>query len=163
MSAARAGEILIAYDGSAAAGEAVVQAGRLFPGARAVVVTAWSSVRGGAAGARMALPQDVIDQAVRNLDAVAGEIASQTSEDGAERARSAGLDASAVPVRADASIAAAILHAAEEHGALAVVVGSRGRSSLRSAVLGSVSNAVVHHSRRPVVVVHPRSDVDAVR
>ena len=35
-----------------------------------------------------------------------------------------------------------------------MVVGSRGISRLRSALLGSVSNAVVHQCRRPVLVIH---------
>ena len=44
------------------------------------------------------------------------------------------------------------------HEQQALAVGSRGRSGLRSALLGSVSNAVVHHCRRPVIVVHPDAE-----
>jgi nucleotide-binding universal stress UspA family protein len=51
------------------------------------------------------------------------------------------------------------------HGVLAaaeaadlLVVGSRGRGSVRSTVLGSVALHAVTHARCPVVVVHPRLD-----
>jgi nucleotide-binding universal stress UspA family protein len=46
---------------------------------------------------------------------------------------------------------ARILTDASEHAAL-VVVGSRGRSAILGLMLGSVSQAVLHHSRCPVVV-----------
>ena len=55
--------------------------------------------------------------------------------------------------RAEVTVWQAVLAVADEHDASLVVVGSRGRSAIRSAVLGSVSYGIVHHSTRPVLVV----------
>ena len=49
-----------------------------------------------------------------------------------------------------------MLGGADEQDARAVVLGSRGRSGVRAALLGSVSYGVVHHSSRPLLVVPPQ-------
>lgn len=47
----------------------------------------------------------------------------------------------------------ALLRAADEYDALAIVVGSAGRGPIAGTVLGSVTYQVVHRAKRPVVVV----------
>lgn len=49
----------------------------------------------------------------------------------------------------------AVCDLAEERSAAAVVLGSRGRSGFRRALLGSVSDHVVRNAPCPVVVTHP--------
>jgi nucleotide-binding universal stress UspA family protein len=149
--------VLIAYDGSEPARNAIAQAARLFPNAPTRVATVWQSIRPVAGAARAALPDDIIHEAVERLDAAAEAEAAAIADEGSVHARAAGLDATPQAIRAEPSVCASLIAAAEKHGAMAVVVGSRGRSGLRSAVLGSVSNAVVHHCQRPVVVVHARA------
>ncbi len=46
----------------------------------------------------------------------------------------------------------AIAALADERGAAAIAVGSRGRGAMKAAVLGSVSSGLVHNARRPVLV-----------
>ncbi|EGD73308.1 hypothetical protein PTSG_05024 [Salpingoeca rosetta] len=50
----------------------------------------------------------------------------------------------------------------EKEGAVAIVVGNRGRGALKRAFLGSVSSYLVHHSQNiPVVVVHCKHEEES--
>jgi len=129
MTISNGGTVLIAYDGSAPAQDAVAQAARLFPDGPALVVTAWHSLAAASGAGRAALPEDIIGLAVERLDATAEADAFRTAQDGADRARSAGLTASPLTIRAEPSVWASIVAAADQHGVRAVVVGSRGRSA----------------------------------
>lgn len=44
--------------------------------------------------------------------------------------------------------------AAERHGASLIVVGSHGKSPWREAILGSVSNALLHHALFPILLIN---------
>jgi nucleotide-binding universal stress UspA family protein len=150
--------ILIGYDGSTHADHAIDEAARMFPGADAIVMTAWTSVRDVARAGRAALPEAVIEKATSEMDAVAEAAAEATARAGADHATAAGLSATAQTACVEGSVAQGILQAADEHDVMSPVVGSRGRSGFRSALLGSVSNSVVQHSAKPVVVVHGPPD-----
>lgn len=51
----------------------------------------------------------------------------------------------------------AIVETAKEHNIDLIVMGSRGRGRMEAALMGSVSQAVVHDSPVPVLVVHASS------
>lgn len=134
----RGTEILVAYDGSVGAGQALLWAAGLAEaqkrGLRVVVargdlhrVSAWADewTRG--------LAAEWVDQARQEL--AAHELSPATYEI---------ADGDTVPV---------IL--ARSPGVATVVLGSRGRSRLGGALLGSVSQQVVRHALAPVVVVRP--------
>jgi nucleotide-binding universal stress UspA family protein len=55
--------------------------------------------------------------------------------------------------RNETSICQEILEVADEVEAELIVIGTRGATAVQSALLGSISNAVVQQSRRPVLVV----------
>lgn len=80
----------------------------------------------------------------------AGQHALQTAE---ALLREAGIDAIEVLVTGDP--AHALLDLIESEGCDAVVMGSHGGGALRSALQGSVSQALVHNSPVPVTLVKP--------
>ena len=147
------GPVLFAYDGSAHARVAIERAGEVLQPGPAVVATAWTSFEDAAPGALLALPGDVVRESVGMLDDANRETAEEMAAEGAELARAAGFDAEPRAVRAGGPFFAALVKEADELDARAIVAGSRGRSSLAAAVLGSVSTGLLHHTTRPVLVV----------
>jgi nucleotide-binding universal stress UspA family protein len=80
--------------------------------------------------------------------------AERVSNEGAELARSLGLDAEPLAMADVRDIARTIVETAREHKSATIVVGSRGLSGLRGRFEGSTSKAVVKHAACPVFVVH---------
>jgi nucleotide-binding universal stress UspA family protein len=147
------GPVLLAYDGSAHAKAAIERAGAVLQHGPAVVATAWTTFEGAAPAALLALPGDMIRDSAQALDEGGRETAEQLAAEGAELARSAGFDAEPRAVRSSGPFFAALIEAADELDARAIVAGSRGRSALAAAVLGSVSTGLLHHTSRPVMIV----------
>ena len=147
--------LLIAYDGSHVAKAAVRHAAELFPGRRAVVVTVWEPgmmlpPMGAEALGTVAVEPD--PAAVEAVDEIEHDHAARVSGEGAELARSLGLDAEGHAVADEVDVADTVLGLAREWGAAAIVVGSHGRSGLRSHLVGGVSRKLIRHSELPVVV-----------
>jgi nucleotide-binding universal stress UspA family protein len=145
------GPLVLCYDGSEDAGHAIEYAGELFAGKRALVLTVWrpTLALGGLGVADETAGMVDFDE----LDQAAAEHGDRVAEEGAGIAQSAGLDAEPVVVKATGPIWKAILETADRHHAATIVLGSRGLTGLRSILLGSVSNGVVHHAERPALVI----------
>jgi nucleotide-binding universal stress UspA family protein len=151
--------IVIAYDGSDLAQEAVRRAAELFPGSPAVVVTVWEPGLGAvttmSAGFDMTGPfPGRFDPAlVMDVDRAVEDRAAVIAEAGASLGRSLGLEAEAHAIADELKVGETVADLADQRSAAAIVVGSRGISGLRSHLLGSTSRDILARTGRPVVVV----------
>ena len=142
--------IVIGYDGSEGAKGAIEFVGQYFSGRDAIVVTAFED-----------WPPAVRGDTVQVDDAARAK-AEATAEDGATRARQAGIKAEPRTVYAAEKAWRSIIDVADELDAGLIVVGSHGFNGLRPLVLGSVSHQLAHHAHLPVIAV-PTPEAVAAR
>jgi nucleotide-binding universal stress UspA family protein len=146
--------LVIGYDGSEAAKRAIGEAGRLFPGGRAIVANVFPSAAEAMAAGAIGVPVAVLIRAAERLNEASRAAAEERAAEGARLATEAGLVAEGRSEVTDGSNWSALNRLAENEDASAVVVGSRGLSGLKQILLGSTSSGLLyHHSNRPVVVV----------
>ncbi|RGC65356.1 Universal stress protein [Micromonospora sp. MW-13] len=141
--------ILIAYDGSPNARAAIDTVAEMFPGARAVVLYARQPLEGLAAHLE---GHPAVEQ-LRGLDASTLDASERLATEGAALAERAGLTAEPRVASTMATPAEAIVQTAEDDDAQLIVLGSHGRTGLKAALLGSTSIKVLHHTRRPTLVI----------
>jgi len=138
--------ILVAIDGSAHADRALTEAIDMARASRArlTLITAVGEPRSGAmltfaSGAVAELGPAMLREADKTLRTAADRVPD---------------DVSVTTILTEQPIRTAILKRIEEGHHDLVVMGSRGRGTVRSAVLGSVSHHILHHSPVPVLIVH---------
>jgi len=130
--------ILIAYDGSESADRALDEAARLANGSDVTVVSVAELLpQFGRAGA-MLLPEEDAERKAE-LERAKAKLAKR------------GVDAKTVERRGDP--AEMIIDEAKQEKADLIVVGTRGLSTAKSWMLGSVSSRVMHHAPCNVLVV----------
>ena len=144
---------MIGYDGSDFAKHAIEEAGRLFPGQRAIVANVFPSVAETVAAAAIGVPAGVLGEAAGRLHEESHRAAEERAGEGGRLANEAGLVAEGRSETTEASNWSALNRVAEQEDASAIVVGSRGLSGFKQMLLGSTSSGLLHHSTRPVVVV----------
>jgi nucleotide-binding universal stress UspA family protein len=136
-------QILAATDGSQSAREAVEVALELAREQGADVtfvhVTDPDEFRGGKGGTHALTHTEEVDDSETVLKA-----AGQAAED-------AGV--SYALERVSGNIVESIVAVADEKDADLIVIGSRGRGAVATALLGSISHGVLRHARRPVLIV----------
>jgi nucleotide-binding universal stress UspA family protein len=146
------GPLLLCYDGSDSAKRAIEIAGELFDPQPALVFHFWQSWV--AEAPALAALSRTVEGMAAELDEIGEDLSSKVTVDGVELAEQAGFDATALSERAVGPGWMAVRDTANHHECAAIVIGSRGLTGV-SAALGSVSNGIVHNSRRPVLVVPP--------
>jgi nucleotide-binding universal stress UspA family protein len=149
--------VVLGYDGSPAAQRAVRQAAALVGPGTVLVVTVWEAGRSfelAALPTDTLLPTAILDvSAALQLDEKLYENAARTAGQGAALARQAGLDAEAVVVADEATVAATLARVAAQKSAAGVIVGWHGHSALGELLLGSTTQHLLRHASCPVVVV----------
>jgi nucleotide-binding universal stress UspA family protein len=148
--------LTIAYDGSSSAATAVRVSAGLFPTARAAIVTVPPATPVEVTGASrwmLNVGTEVVQQAIDEISAETDKQAQATAAEGVERAGAAGLQAEPVVARPHAPTWEALLLAARDQQADALVCGARGRSGFARTLLGSTSTSLLHHAELPLVVV----------
>ena len=148
--------VLVGYDGSPDAANAVTIGARLLPRSAARVVHVWAPPFASADLRRRLLRTAAsLDQLAALLEREGAAEAERIAADGVALAHAAGWQAEPLAHRGYGDDGFELARLAEELRPAAVVVGSRGLSGAR-AVLGSVSDMVAHYSPAPVLIVpHP--------
>jgi nucleotide-binding universal stress UspA family protein len=152
--------ILICYDGSSDAHSAIDRAAELLPGSEATVLSVWEGFAEVLARSGGGFGVAAMD--FEKIDAETTEAATTRAQEGVDRARAGGLDARPRVIERVGTIWETILEQADEVGASAIVLGSRGLTGIKSVWLGSVSHAVLQHADRTVIIV-PSPEVAAQR
>ena len=141
--------ILICYDGSEAADRAIETAAALLGPAHAVVLDVGPPLT---TAESLAMISPVVPgQAFEELNT---DDALSRARVGAERAELAGFTTEPRAILS-APTWEGIVDVADELDAVAIVVGSRDRSSAHGLRRGSVSHQVAEHAGRPVLIVPP--------
>ena len=153
--------VLVGYDGSPSSVTAIEAAARLAPAATATVAHLWEPpFTSPALRQRLAGRAADLEQLGALLEDEGRAEAERMAGNGVALARAAGWTAEPLVLRSYGGDGYQFARAAEEQHADLVVVGSRGLTGLK-AVMGSVSELVVHVSPVPVLVVpHPLTTVE---
>lgn len=149
--------VIIGFDGSDVAEQAVREAGALLAARPTVVVVVWEAGRAfellevPSIGPRVTVDVNTATE----VDRAAAESARRLAEHGAALAHEVGLAAEGIAVADDATPAATLVRLARERDAAAIVVGSRGRRGITEVLLGSTTRELLRSAPCPVVVARP--------
>jgi nucleotide-binding universal stress UspA family protein len=136
-----AGEVVLGYDGEPGSRAALQTAVTIAAAFKRPLVIAFGYAPAPIGG-------DVAD-----LSKAIQELGEHITADAVELAHAVDASVSVQVELVNDRPAEAIMRAADQYDAMAIVVGATGRGPMAGALLGSVTYQVVHRSTRPVVVV----------
>jgi nucleotide-binding universal stress UspA family protein len=143
--------ILFCYDGSASAGHAIAVVQDAFGPRPATLLHVWSPPF--PAADSFGIADSLGDVPLADLEQFALQRAEAIAQQGYGLAYRHDSPIEVRVQRSGPSLWRTVLDVADELDADLIVLGTRGVTAVQSALLGSVSNAIVHHSVRPVLVV----------
>jgi nucleotide-binding universal stress UspA family protein len=155
VAAAPGAAAVFASDGSAPAAHAADVAAALLAPRPALVTCVWRSAAAAVGAATLALPDEVARAGADALDEAACREAEVHAGDAAARLSAAAWSCDPATVSTARNVATAIIDAADERDAAVIVTGTRGRSRLAAALLGSSAEGILRHAGRPVLLVPP--------
>ncbi len=144
--------VLICYDGSTSAQRALNVAASALDGAHMVLLNIWNPPQRVMADS-FGVSESDHGPGYSELESLATRRAAEILAEGEAQAQRRDF---AVTTRQEAnrsSIWKTILDIADEVNASLIVAGTHGTTAVESGLLGSVSNALVHHAHRPVLLV----------
>lgn len=147
--------VVFAYDASITADHALTTAAAVLRPRPAIVATVWQPASAIVGAALLAIPDEIARQGADRLDDAARQHADEQAGDAAALLAGCGWRSEPVAIESARSVPAAIVAAADERGAAVIVTGTRGRSRVTAALLGSSAEGVLRHADRPVLLVPP--------
>jgi nucleotide-binding universal stress UspA family protein len=153
--------VIIGFDGTPAAEQAIHEAVAVLAPRRAYVVVVWEAGRAfdltDIPSMSLSAPSAAID--VRNaaeVDEAMAESARRLAERGAALATAAGFQAEGLAVADQITVADTLIRLAKQFDASVIVVGSHGQHGLTELLLGSTTRDVLKHAPVPVLVIQAR-------
>jgi nucleotide-binding universal stress UspA family protein len=156
--------VIIGFDGTPAAEQAVREAAMVLAARRALVVVVWEAGRAfellDVPTLSVGVPVSGIDiRAATEVDNAAADNARKMAEHGTALAAQGGLQAEGMVVADDITVAATLVRVAKEQDAGVIVVGSHGHRGITELLLGSTAREVIKQAPCPVLITRPEHPV----